>query len=159
MERDQQASIKSVETSYFASTRVPRRVPKVTITMLKNPDAPSMEHHDRHYQNQAAKDATTSGTPTPTAAQNAQPINRPWRSTGRIFFAQKTVMMEKKVAQKKIKLDGFWKIKNIYKYLCLCCNHVLEKKGGWNHKRQRQRQSERFCYQNCVKSTKSSFSI
>lgn len=43
MERDQQAFIKRIETSYFSSSRGPRRLPKVTITMLKNPDAPKMD--------------------------------------------------------------------------------------------------------------------
>lgn len=43
MERDEQASIKRIETSYFSSARGPRRLPKVTITMLKNPNAPKMD--------------------------------------------------------------------------------------------------------------------
>lgn len=44
MEKDRQAFIKNIETSYFASTRgQSRRLPKVTITMVKNPDAPNMD--------------------------------------------------------------------------------------------------------------------
>lgn len=44
MERDKQGFIKSIETSYFASTRGGgRRLPKVTITVAKNPDAPNLD--------------------------------------------------------------------------------------------------------------------
>lgn len=43
MERDQQAFIKIIETSYFSSARGPRRLPKITIIMVKNPNAPILD--------------------------------------------------------------------------------------------------------------------
>ena len=42
LERDQQAFTKRVETAYFASELSGRRLPKISITMVKNPNAPPM---------------------------------------------------------------------------------------------------------------------
>lgn len=52
MEKDQQAFIKKIETSFFASSRGPRRLPKITVTLLKNPNAPAMEQPQQPQQQQ-----------------------------------------------------------------------------------------------------------